>query len=203
MVQQMSTHLGASRTIQLRRWLIQSQRLTAVISSNSAPSTSAAPAAAPSDASAPQVAPEAAADTAAAALPSPTALDEELSKQAFVAEAMEAMQAPAMRRAADAVALLAEEEGDDDEDCWVELGDASELQEAYGDGLMLLLQHLTASRQPSVQAWLQLKTEAERANEVAATTTAWTNLASLEEDFLLINHEHLSVIGTNVHAVTT
>lgn len=52
----------------------------------------------------------------------------------------------------------------------------------------MLLQHLTASRQPSVQAWLQLKQEAERSTDPAAT---WTSLSALEEDFLLINHEHL------------
>uniref|UniRef100_A0A7S4BH68 Uncharacterized protein n=2 Tax=Chrysotila carterae TaxID=13221 RepID=A0A7S4BH68_CHRCT len=66
---------------------------------------------------------------------------------------------------------------------------ALEMQEAYGDGLSALLQHLAASRQPSVQAWMQLKLEAERSNELSSST--WTNLASLEEDFVLMNHEHI------------
>ena len=63
-----------------------------------------------------------------------------------------------------------------------------DLSAMYGDGLSVLLQHLTTSRQPSVQAWLQLKQEAERSTDTAAT---WTSLSALEEDFLLINHEHL------------
>ena len=63
-----------------------------------------------------------------------------------------------------------------------------ELQETYGDGLSSLLQHLVQSgQQSSVQAWLQLKGEVERSNDPDA---AWTNLAKLEEDFMLMNNEH-------------
>merc|ERR1712216_845096 len=74
-----------------------------------------------------------------------------------------------------------------------------ELQEAYGDGLSQLLNHLAARQPPTLHAWLQLKQEVERGTEEPAT---WRNLSSLEEDFVLINHHHLRrSVGSNAYSV--
>ena len=82
----------------------------------------------------------------------------------------------------------------------VEVGDDDDIDEAdeyydeyvsyddtYGDGLVALLQHLSADRRSTVQAWLQLKDDTEGR---AYHESTWTNLSALEEDFLLINSEH-------------
>eukprot|EP00962_Isochrysis_galbana_P015711 scaffold4500_cov113-Isochrysis_galbana.AAC.2 len=81
-----------------------------------------------------------------------------------------------------------DDDDDDDDDGDIEDGfSAYDVQEAYGDGLVALLQHLSADRRSTVQAWLQLKDDTEGRTYHEST---WTNLAALEEDFLLINSEH-------------
>ena len=118
-----------------------------------------------------------------------------LATQEFVTEAMHA--------ASDAALAEGEEAFSDDEvfdASMVEVGDDDDIDEAdeyydeyvsyddtYGDGLVALLQHLSADRRSTVQAWLQLKDDTEGR---AYHESTWTNLSALEEDFLLINSEH-------------
>ena len=133
------------------------------------------------------------------------ALDEELSKQVFVTEAAMAagvMLQDAMAEEADMSSrpeagsentdeLTGDEEG-------LTLAHSSEVQEVYGDGLSLLLRQLLDSRQSSVSAWLALKGEVEGTE--AAARVDWTNLSTLEEDFVLINNEHIRGSGAAVAA---
>jgi len=133
------------------------------------------------------------------------ALDEELSKQVFVTEAAMAagvMLQDAMAEEADRSSrpeagsentdeLTGDEEG-------LALAHSSEVQEVYGDGLSLLLRQLLDSRQSSVSAWLALKGEVEGTE--AAARVDWTNLSTLEEDFVLINNEHIRGSGAAVAA---
>lgn len=109
----------------------------------------------------------------------------------------------AMHAASDAALAEGEEAFSDDEvfdASMVEVGDDDDIDEAdeyydeyvsyddtYGDGLVALLQHLSADRRSTVQAWLQLKDDTEGR---AYHESTWTNLSALEEDFLLINSEH-------------
>merc|ERR1711920_1004334 len=128
--------------------------------------------------------PEPKTPSASASSSSQIALDEELSKQAFVAEAMATMQSDEEDDDSDAMP--------DHEEWFGPMLHVLELQEMWGDGLPALLQHLSTSRQPSLQVWHQLKLEVESNNDAPAT---WTNLSMLEEDFVLINHEHLHSSG--------
>jgi len=108
--------------------------------------------------------------------------------QEFVTEAMEAMQEEAAfsdDEIFDASMVQVDQDDDDDDD--IEDYSAFDVQEAYGDGLVALLQHLSADRRSTVQAWLQLKDDIEGKTYHEST---WTNLSALEEDFLLINSEH-------------
>lgn len=199
MLERMGEKLDESQMLQLHRWLMRSPKLAASLSAAAASKASdekARDAAAvrdaqreeqrptspePSAAASGATTPEPKAPSAVSSATNSIALDEELSKQAFVAEAMATMQS--------------DDEEDDDPDMVPEheewLGPmlhALELQETWGDGLPALLQHLSTSRQPSLQVWHQLKLEVESSNDAPAT---WTNLALLEEDFVLMNHEHL------------
>ena len=65
------------------------------------------------------------------------------------------------------------------------------LTAAYGEGLAVLLGHLAASRQPQVQAWLQLKEEL-MANDDAWLAQGWDDLNDLEADFIHTNAQHLT-----------
>lgn len=213
MISLMGDKLTPARKEQLRMWLLKSQRIA---DAHAAAEREAAEAAATQEAAllaeaSQGPAPKKSSATAKAGCkgagvvsgpslgrnpgsPSDTmALDEELSKQVWVEEAITTI--------GEAVADAASEDGEIEFDFELELFTAEDsendemeflhsldLSEMYGDGLSVLLQHLTTSRQPSVQAWLQLKQEAERSTDTAAT---WTSLSALEEDFLLINHEHL------------
>jgi len=199
MLDRMDDRLSVPRMVQLRRWLVRSPKLAASMRSVTASSSRCA-SPVPTPPKLPELTSNAdaksneltysctpASETPKVGAKDTMALDEELSKQVLMAEAMATMQP------------LASDDADQDEDDelvdeWIEpVLHSFELQEAYGDGLMLLLQHLATARQPSVQAWLQLKLEAERASDAAASE--WTNLSDLEEDFVLINHEHLRGSG--------
>jgi len=101
-------------------------------------------------------------------------LDEELSKQVFMEQAVSAVGA-----------ALVEEyacEYDDDE---MDFLQGEGLQREYGEGLAALLQHLAHSRQPQIQAWFELKQEMEEEED-----DDWTNLDDLEREYLLLNEEH-------------
>lgn len=69
-----------------------------------------------------------------------------------------------------------------------------EIREAYGDGLATLVQHLATTRQPTVQAWLELKREIAVSTEeyFEESPLGWTDLGLLETDFLLMSHEHIN-----------
>jgi len=109
-------------------------------------------------------------------------LDEELSKQLFMEQAVSAVGA----------ALIDADDDDEYDDDELEMLQSEEMHEemevAYGEGLCALLQHLAHSRQPQIQAWFELKQEMEEEEE----EVTWTNLNDLEEHFLLMNEEHLS-----------
>lgn len=200
----LACHLSAPRLTQLHRWLVRSSRLTAVVNGDECGSSASCPGpaddalSARADSPSTEVLvsphtpnePQKDADIVRAA-DQAMALDEELSKQVFVTEA--AVAAGVMLQEAEA-AKAAEQQAlqlpDDDEGLAVL--HSIELQEVYGDGLSLLLQHLMDSRQSSVQAWLQLKLESERERSMDPTiNNTWTNLSTLEEDFVLINNEHI------------
>jgi len=68
----------------------------------------------------------------------------------------------------------------------------SPLTAAYGEGLAALLGHLSASRQPQVQAWLQLKEDLQAADEEAMLNQGWDDLNDLEEEYIQLNHQHLA-----------
>lgn len=89
-------------------------------------------------------------------------LDEELSKQVFMEQAVSAVGA-----------ALAEEYSCDYDDDELEMMQGHELQQEYGEGLAALLQHLAHSRQPQIQAWFELKQEMEEDDDEEET---WTNL---------------------------
>lgn len=69
-----------------------------------------------------------------------------------------------------------------------------EIREAYGDGLATLVQHLATTRQPTVQAWLELKREIAVSTEeyFEESPLGWTDLGLLETDFLLMSHAHIN-----------
>jgi len=66
----------------------------------------------------------------------------------------------------------------------------SPLTAAYGEGFRVLLGHLAASRQPQVQAWLQLKEELVAADE--GLNQGWDDLNDLEEEYIALNQQHLA-----------
>ncbi|KAL1499362.1 hypothetical protein AB1Y20_011569 [Prymnesium parvum] len=105
-------------------------------------------------------------------------LDEELSKQLFMEQAVSAVGA----------ALCVADDDDEYDDDELEMLHNEEMEVAYGEGLCALLQHLAHSRQPQIQAWFELKQD--MAQELERET--WTNLNDLEEHFLLMNEQHLS-----------
>uniref|UniRef100_A0A6U9DN95 Uncharacterized protein n=1 Tax=Emiliania huxleyi TaxID=2903 RepID=A0A6U9DN95_EMIHU len=196
MIRGIRAQLSPAREAELQRWLQRSERMSvawhlppeekwmaAASEGKAAPSSSKA-AEAPVRASGKKAPPK---DT--------MRLDEALAQQEFVTEAMHA--------ASDAALAEGEEAFSDDEvfdASMVEVGDDDDIDEAdeyydeyvsyddtYGDGLVALLQHLSADRRSTVQAWLQLKDDTEGR---AYHESTWTNLSALEEDFLLINSEH-------------
>ena len=201
MVSQLDGTLSAQQMAQLRRWLLRSPRLTAILNGDECPSSASSATEETHSASVAPTPPHPELGGKCPRKPSEPekeeappvrvgqtmALDEELSKQVFVTEA--AVAAGVMLQEAEAALAAGEvtvEEVDDEEELAVL--HSMELQETYGDGLSSLLQHLVQSgQQSSVQAWLQLKGEVERSNDPDA---AWTNLAKLEEDFMLMNNEH-------------
>jgi len=196
MIERLGEKLDETQMLQLQRWLMRSPKLAASLAAAATKASDAErgerveqqhrPASPEPSASASGAqTPEPKTPSASASASNQIALDEELSKQAFVAEAMATMQSDA--------------EDEDDSDAITEQEEwfgpmlhALELQEMWGDGLPVLLQHLSTSRQPSLQVWHQLKLEVE-SNDAAPAT--WTNLSMLEEDFVLMNHEHLHSSG--------
>jgi len=64
--------------------------------------------------------------------------------------------------------------------------------EGCGEGLSALISHLTAQRQPQVQAWLLLKDELMKADEALMFAEGWDDLNDLEADFHHINAQHLT-----------
>ena len=116
-------------------------------------------------------------DDSPAVLGSPTlCLDEELSKQVFMEQAVSAVGA-----------ALVEEYSCDYDDDELEIMQGDELQQQYGEGLAALLQHLAHSRQPQIQAWFELKQEMEEEEE----EETWTTLDGLEREYLLLSEYHL------------
>jgi len=61
-----------------------------------------------------------------------------------------------------------------------------------GEGLSALISHLTAQRQPQVQAWLRLKDDLMKADEALMFAEGWDDLNDLEADFHQINAQHLT-----------